>query len=995
MMPEQSPPESIRASKKNISVRLYAALLVLAAMAPLAIFSAIRELAEIGRSEQDAFSQLKQSAEVTANNVKRWIKPSRELLEAVADRSQTKALTCETWISGFIDTSPYYSSYFLSLPSGEVICRYSRDSNRSEFAEVNAESDWFQNAVRADGFHVGDVQQERISRRWFVFMSIPVRSARGNVVAYAFLTSFVDKSIQSSIDTKNNPFVINVVDQNLHRITRWPDPEQWTGKKLVPRFPELWQQFDEGSYLSKTETGAGVTSLAVRVPVPGYNWAVYVSNPAGLAIEAAKQSAINASISLGGSIALITLCAYLAAGYISRPIQKVSAVTKSVVTGQLIPDFSALRAPAEIVDTVHALVGMSRAIADAEALQRKILDASPVASFVLAGVDKITAVNNTFTALFGYTLQDIPDLETWRRLAYPDATIREQISSEGDAVFGIKKDSLGTILHESRIIKARDGRDINTLVYANRISSDEQLFLISYVDITALISAESARKVAEARTELALSVSGSSTWDWDISTGEVRYTSPVATILGYAIGELSEDVTALSSMRHPDDQNSVQADFAQVLKGHKTDLVNEHRLKCKDGSFKWILVRGRVIGRDNQGQAQRMVGTLTDLTAYKDMEEQLRQSEKMAALGQLTGTVAHDVNNLLAIIMGSASLIQEEAMPGSRLEVFARRIIDTSYTGADLIRRMLLFSRKAKTEPVDLDLGTTVVELIVTLHATLGQRFEIAFEPAATGTIWIHIDRSMLEASLLNLCFNARDAMADGGTLSFTLATDRTEKIGVPKDWAVLSITDTGIGMTEDVLRRVFEPFFTTKQKSGGTGLGLAMVYNFVQQSSGTIEVKSSVGKGSTFILRFPQIPPGLVGQAEYADEVPKPGQGHKVLLVEDNELLRITLKDQLKAIGCRVLEASCVIQAKALIQRHADLTFVITDLDLGPGATGIELAEWINQEGYDHPGVIISGYLNLSTSRAAAIGWQELQKPLQIKQLSNLFSAIKLESTE
>jgi signal transduction histidine kinase/CheY-like chemotaxis protein len=383
----------------------------------------------------------------------------------------------------------------------------------------------------------------------------------------------------------------------------------------------------------------------------------------------------------------------------------------------------------------------------------------------------------------------------------------------------------------------------------------------------------------------------------------------------------------------------------------------------------------------------RFLSTVVDVTREVELQTKVAHAERITALGQLTGGIAHDVNNDLAVILGAAELINEKADAGSRFGVLSQRIIATVERSASLVQRMLAFSRKSNIEPVNLDFGKAVGEIVEAMRRTLGGRIELCYSPSPD-SVWVHVDRSLLESSLINLAVNARDAMPGGGTLTFAVSTERRDIGGGMSNWVALSAADTGIGMSEDVRKRVFEPFFTTKPMGGGTGLGLSTVYGFVHQSGGDIDVQSEVGKGSTFTILLPQIaPPDASRRAGGAGDAGPADVGKTVLIVEDNELLRTTLKEQLQDIGCQVFEAGTVEEARAIISQRTDLDYILSDLDLGKGPSGVDLAEWVNQQGYQIPGAIISGYLNAPIEKITAAGWSHLQKPIQLKQLIAILS--------
>jgi len=297
---------------------------------------------------------------------------------------------------------------------------------------------------------------------------------------------------------------------------------------------------------------------------------------------------------------------------------------------------------------------------------------------------------------------------------------------------------------------------------------------------------------------------------------------------------------------------------------------------------------------------------------------------------------------------------------------------------------MLAFSRQAEIAPEPLDLAGFLKGFIDTLGRTLGShihtRLHIADRQSA---YWVNLDRGMLESSLINLAINARDAMANGGLLTLSLARQRG--LRDQTDIVLLTVTDTGTGMSETVRRRIFEPFFTTKPAGGGTGLGLAMVYGFVQQSGGRIEVASEMGAGTRFLLRFPAV---AVPAAASPGPARPPGNAkpaQAVLLVDDNATLRVTLREQLASLDCEVHEAGNFEQAAEILRSDKQVDFILSDFDLGSGADGVQLAQWTLDKRFNIPGAIMSGHLK---SFVLPPGWQSVQKPIRLDDLRMLLAA-------
>ena len=326
-------------------------------------------------------------------------------------------------------------------------------------------------------------------------------------------------------------------------------------------------------------------------------------------------------------------------------------------------------------------------------------------------------------------------------------------------------------------------------------------------------------------------------------------------------------------------------------------------------------------------------------------EEQLRQSQKMEAIGQLTGGLAHDFNNLLLVIIGNLGLLREEAKDNRDVMELAGEALEAAQHGGELTRSLLAFARRQPLQPRRIELNALVREMTVLLRRTLGEQIEIALElkPDAWPVV---ADPVQLQSALANLATNARDAMPKGGRL--TIATDNrrldedyaSQHLEVaPGEYAMLQVSDTGIGMSPDVLAKVFEPFFTTKGRGEGTGLGLSMVFGFVKQSGGHINVYSEVGVGTTFRLYLPRD----CGDAEPnvdtgVTDTPR-GRGERVLVVEDNPALRRLVVRQLGQLGYRVDGVENAAAALRQLEEIGDVDLVFTDVVMAGKVDGHDLA--------------------------------------------------------
>jgi PAS domain S-box-containing protein len=339
-------------------------------------------------------------------------------------------------------------------------------------------------------------------------------------------------------------------------------------------------------------------------------------------------------------------------------------------------------------------------------------------------------------------------------------------------------------------------------------------------------------------------------------------------------------------------------------------------------------------------------GFVRDQTAKLAVESQLRQAQKMEAVGQLTGGIAHDFNNLLAVIIGSLDGLGEMIKPNSRAKVLSDMALKAALRGAELTRQLLVFSRRQPLEPRAFNMNDRVASTTELLRRTLGEAIEVIVSPGPD--LWLALaDPTQFEAALTNLAINARDAMPDGGriiieTANKTLGKQYTaENVDVtPGSYVMLSVSDTGTGMSREVLERVFEPFFTTKSEGKGTGLGLSMVYGFAKQSRGHVKIYSEPGHGTTVRLYLPRADAGAtlavsVPAAEPHDFVPTA----RILVVEDNDDVRAVAVRQLTELGYDVVEAANAKHALEILAKDGSIDLLFTDVIMPGGMTGDALA--------------------------------------------------------
>jgi len=380
------------------------------------------------------------------------------------------------------------------------------------------------------------------------------------------------------------------------------------------------------------------------------------------------------------------------------------------------------------------------------------------------------------------------------------------------------------------------------------------------------------------------------------------------------------------------------------------------------------------------------------MDSHRRTSEQLFQAQKMEAVGQLTGGVAHDFNNILTIVLANADAILEDDKAPPHIAKRAQRISDAGQRASDLTRQLLAFSRKQVLKPEKSDLNDLVATTSKLLRRTLGEH--IIVQTVAAPNLWtINVDRAQVETSLINLCINARDAMPKGGRLTIETSNVTLDRDYVARqeddvgagDYAMLSVTDTGFGMAPDILRRAFEPFFTTKEVGKGTGLGLSMVYGFIKQSNGHIRIYSEIGHGTSVKMYFPRGAAAARASAPSRREVPA-GGSERILVVEDEPAVRAIVGEQLRSLGYDVEQAGDADEALALLAaRRFDL--VLTDVVMPGRLNGKGLSDEVERLWPGTRVVFMSGYSEnalLSDGRLDS-GVMLLAKPHQKADLARI----------
>ncbi|MGF6448418.1 response regulator [Paraburkholderia youngii] len=559
----------------------------------------------------------------------------------------------------------------------------------------------------------------------------------------------------------------------------------------------------------------------------------------------------------------------------------------------------------------------------------------------------------------------------------------------------------GTLSYRDKaLVLLRDGKpeDVWMDLYYSPVAGDSGApagVLSMVVETTGRVLTERLRQQAETelhetneRLQLALNTGAVlGTWVLDVRTGEVTGDERFARTFSFGRDTASKGVTrdAATQIIHPDDRELNDRLTAEAIRSGEPFRA-EYRIRRPGGGYMWVQANGRC-QFDEHGEPTRFPGVLIDIHERKIAEqqllqltetleqrvadsiaaralaeEQLRQAQKMEAIGSLTGGVAHDFNNVLQVINGNLQMLAADADDNPVTQRRLSAATDAVRRGAKLAAHLLAFARRQPLSPTVLNPRRLLTGMSEMLHRALGETVRI--DTVLSDDLWnVQVDRNQLENALLNLAINARDAMRTDGVLTVR-ATNRTLDAAFcrgkpdlsPGEYVEFSVADTGSGMPPEVLQHVFEPFFTTKPDGHGTGLGLSMVFGFARQSGGQVSIESEVGRGTTVSLLFPrcceaETPETVDGTAASV------GGGETILVVEDDADVRLTAVEMLAQLGYKVLTASNGDAALEFIDSDMPIDLLFTDVVMPGKLKSVELAQRAAARTPPLPTLFTSGY--------------------------------------
>jgi two-component system, cell cycle sensor histidine kinase and response regulator CckA len=613
----------------------------------------------------------------------------------------------------------------------------------------------------------------------------------------------------------------------------------------------------------------------------------------------------------------------------------------------------------------------------------------PLAHLHMSG--KTIALNDSFVKTIGYTLEDIPHIDHWWPLAYPDPDLRNEVMSSWQAAVDRAMINGSSVEQGEYLVTCKDGAMLTMIAGANMLGDS---MLISFFDITErkrdeaarLESMELMRATFNATTDGILVVNKDRKITqvnrqfykmWDIPP-DLQKTDDDATLLAFIQDQLIDPVGF---------QNKIDALYQSRLQ----DMDEIH---FKDGR---VFERSSAPIVVNENETGR-VWDFRDISERKrteaereKLQEQLLQSQKLEAIGTLAGGVAHDFNNMLGAIIGYAELTMTEMETANPFRNKISRIIDAAQRSAGLTRQLLAFARKQTVTPVMMDLNESIEGTLKMLRRLIGENISLGWMPSS-GSCMIKMDPSQFDQILFNLCVNARDAIGGVGTITIetnTVSIDETFCAShvefVPGEYVVLAVSDDGCGMDKETMKHIFEPFFTTKGIGEGTGMGLATVYGIVKQNDGMIDVYSEPNQGTTFKIYLPShAPEAVTAEQERLEEIPR-SRGETVLIVEDDPTLLEMSGMMLRHLGYSVVQAATPIEAIRITEDgNQEIHLFITDVVM-PEMNGRELANRLHEIRPTVKSLFMSGYTADAIAHQGVLDKdiKLIQKPFTLKNLA------------
>lgn len=928
------------------------------------------------------------------------ISETRRFLKALSKAPpirQPSSPECTTFLTQALELAPEYINLGVSTANGELLC-----SGKALDAPVDvADREYIRQALDTGSFSIGRFQTDRATGLTSLNFAYPVYDETsqtqpvGAVVAAVSLDWWRRELENTKLPEGSAAYVL---DRDNQVVGAFSQRNGLLG--ALPSQSILKAARGPGERPVYVKNGDGVRRIYSISPLFVEDNGNRMSMLLGLSVEpgilAANKEMFFQVVAFGGLWALVWLVlTRLLIRRVVHPMTQLLAEFERVELGSSDDDqqgacFDA-QAPAEIRQVFENFRKMTKDHVQAQAESR-------------AQTERMTSLVNALPDTYFRIDQDAKVLD-WQT-SNPSDLIVPKHKILGQNLQNLLPEDVFDRLSKKLEERSRTGR-VTEFEYELSIegathsfearlngvpNSDEVIIVVR--NITKRLLVEKERDLAKAQLQRVINNLPGATISLDVTNPKeptpIFMSSQVKDIWGYTAEEILADFSLLEASYDPDERAKA---LAKLVIGSETlePFSHDHKIRMPDGKVKFLRsLTGWITTADGRIQT---VGFVQDISAEVDTQRQLEaqrelvhQSQKHESIGQLTGGVAHDFNNLLAVIMGNMELLRDELSDEEQL-----RFIDTSISatkrGADLTRNMLAFARKARLEPVHIELNELVSETRNWIGRTLPST--ISVETSLLFGLWdIEADPSSTESALLNLILNARDAMPEGGKL--TLKTENVqidEACGDSRGatlkagrYVMLAVSDTGEGMPKDVADRIFDPFFSTKPTGKGSGLGLSMVQGFMEQSNGAVQVFTEPGVGTTIKLYFRATGPASTSEAaQLVGKSVVQTTGQRILVAEDEPEVLAALDKTLRKAGYTVVTAKSGDDAFAIFQGDSNFDVLLTDIVMPGELQGIGLARALRRLKPDLPAVFMSGYAREEAAHGNGIRPEDtrLMKPV------------------
>jgi PAS domain S-box-containing protein len=878
---------------------------------------------------------------------------------------------------------------------------------------------------------VSGLYQGALIDRPIITVTTPVEA--GGQVRYALHFVMLPSVLNRILAEQELPegWVGTILDEDQNVVARSAGGEEMIGRKPPPAIATSLSKIDNAVVESVSLEGEPVIVAYSRSPL--YRWTFGVSVPRAQVMSAITRNLIMAALGGLGLLILAALISVRVARSISRPVEGLAQAAEALGRGEPVEP------PQAVIREVNAVSGsLQKAAAelllrsaDLRSSESRLRLAVQATGLGIWDVD-VTSGRRTwspeFLSILGLNRKTPADPETF--LGHVHSEDREWVQERYRA-FSCGETG-GKYEAEFRILRADTGEE-RWVVDSGRLVLDDKGKPLrgsgTLMDVTDRRRVEDTLRESEQRFRSMADSAPALIWMTDRDGGTNFLNRYHETFFGYPVEHLmGEDWLRVI---HPEDVEDYRDEFRQAFAGRKP-WRRQVRVRDANGSTRWLRCEGapRMAGED--GEFLGYVGCNVDITESKlaadalerriaertgelatanrqllaqieereRVEATLRQVQRLEAVGQLTSGVAHDFNNLLTVILGNLAFIERGATdPSLKKKLSNMRM--AAERGASLVSQLLAFSRRQRLEPKAVNLNETVRGMRELLQSSMGG--SVAVDIVLEEDLWpALVDPTQIELIILNLAINARDAMEVGGLLKVETcnmtrrdAPGRAEEPG-PGDYVVVSVTDSGSGMNEDVMSRVFEPFFTTKEVGKGSGLGLSQVLGFANQSGGGVRIETREGRGTTVSVFLPRAPVDRAAKSKRKTvelRAVKKAEAPAILLVDDDDLVREVTASKLEEFGYRVKQAANGPSALLTVEQDSSIDLLVLDFAM-PGMNGAEVARAARKRRPDIPLMFVTGYADLSALGEFA-SEPVLHKPFRDEELRKRVAALLKNGTK